>query len=254
MHSHLTAIIVEDEQLAASRLIKLLIPYEDKIQIIGQASNGQEGLKLIEQLKPDFIFLDIEMPLMNGLEMAVKLSEQPYIIFTTAYDEYALQAFEENSIDYLLKPIQPTRLEKAINKLLDIHGKNQNSSFEASQLKVLIDQLKGPKTIEIIRANVGDKIVILKLQDIQYFKAEDKLTTVVTADGKEYFITPSLTQLLPKLPEHFIQLNRSHIVNENYTIEIRKGFNRKLQFEMQNKVKINVGSSFSAALQDRWKL
>lgn len=253
MHKRLKAIIVEDEQLAALRLRKLLTPYEAEVEIIGEASNGQEGLELIESLKPDFIFLDIQMPVMNGLEMVMKLSKQPYIVFTTAYDEYALQSFEENSIDYLLKPIQAERLKKTIAKLLDITGANKPQGLELDHLQSLVNQLQGPKTINVIRANVGDRIVILKLEDILYFKAEDKLTTVVTSDEKEYFITPSLTQLTPKLPENFVQINRSHIVNEDHVAEMRKGFNRKLIFEMQNKERITVGSSFNAVLQERWK-
>lgn len=253
MTKSLTSIIVEDEKLAALRLRKLLTPYQDQITIIGEASNGKEGLELIESLQPDFIFLDIQMPIMNGFEMVMKLSKQPYIVFTTAYDEYALKAFEENSIDYLLKPIQPQRLKVAIDKLLQIKASKPSILPEIDQLQSLVKQLQAPPKISVIRANVGDRIVIIKLDEILYFKAEDKLTTVVTNHEKEYFITPSLTQLEQKLPENFIKLSRSHIINEDYVSEIRKGFNRKLSFEMKNKTKILVGSSFISSLQERWK-
>jgi len=254
MNETLKALNIEDEHLAAQRLEKLIIPYKDEVEIIGHASNGKEGLKMIQELNPDFIFLDIQMPVMNGLDMLMNLENQPYIVFTTAYDEYALQAFEENSIDYLLKPIQPKRLEKSIKKLLDIAQKDQAKPMEMNQIQALLSQLQTPPAISVIRANVGDRIVIIKLEDIQYFKAEDKLTAVVTSENKSYFITPSLSQLSEKLPENFIQISRSHIANEAYVQEIRKGFNRKLVFKMKNDEKLSVSTSYSAALKEKWKL
>lgn len=254
MREPLKALLIEDETLAVQRLRKLLLEHQEVVQIIGEASDGKEGLTMIEDLKPDFIFLDIQMPVMNGLEMIMKLEKQPFIIFTTAYDEYALRSFEENSIDYLLKPIQPKRLEKAIKKLVEITSLQKPKLIEVNQLQDLVNQIQGPKTIKVIRANVGDRIVIVRLDDVLYLKAEDKLTTVVTADEKEYYISPSLSALLPKLPENFMQVNRAHIVNEDYVQEIRKSFNRKLLFEMTNKEKITVGSSFSTVLKERWNL
>src|SRR3954468_18327486 len=102
MSKTLSAIIIDDEPLALKRLARLLKKHED-INIIAEAGNGKEGLDLIEQLKPDLIFLDVEMPVMNGFEMLGKLQHQPKVIFTTAFENYAIKAFEENSIDYLLK-------------------------------------------------------------------------------------------------------------------------------------------------------
>lgn len=252
MSNTLKALIIEDENLAVQRLEKLLIPHKNEIEIIGKASNGVEGLQLITQMQPDFIFLDIQMPVMNGLEMLMKLEKQPYIVFTTAYDKYALQSFEENSIDYLLKPIQAQRLEKTIKKLLDITQANKPQAIELIQLQELVSQLQKPNKISVIKANIGDRIIIIKLDNIQYFKAEDKLTTVVTAENKQYLITQSLTQLAPKLPSNFMQLNRSHIANEDYVKEIRKSFNRKMIFEMMNEEKITVGVSFMGAIKERW--
>ncbi len=252
MPKPLKALIIEDENLAAQRLKKLLLPYQEEVQIVGEASDGKEGLALIEELQPDFIFLDIQMPVMTGLEMIMQLEKQPFIIFTTAYDEYALRSFEENSIDYLLKPIQPKRLDKAIKKLLEITALQQPKLIEVNQLQEIVSQLQEPKTLRMIRAKVGDKIVMVRLENVLYLKAEDKLTTVVTTDGKEYYITPSLSTLLPKLPENFMQVNRAHIINEDGIYEIRKTFNRKLLFEMSNNEKITASSAFSGILKERW--
>ncbi len=254
MNIPLRTLIIEDEPLAAQRLEKLLEPYSDKVEVVGFARNGQQGLEQIAALNPDFIFLDIEMPLLNGLEMLMKLEKQPLVVFTTAYDEYALQSFEQNSIDYLLKPIQPARLQKSIEKVLKISGVNQSNGLQTEQIERILADLHKPKTLNVIRANVGDRIVIIKTPDIQYFKAEDKMTTVVTTEGKEYYITPSLSVLEPKLPENFVQINRSHIVNEDHVVEIRKSFNRKLLFEMKDKERISVGTTFANSLKERWAL
>jgi len=254
MQQALKTLIIEDETLAAQRLQKLLAPHEQEIEVVGLASNGQEGLQLIEELDPDVIFLDIQMPVINGLEMLMQLDKQPLVVFTTAYDEYALQSFEQNSIDYLLKPIQPDRLQKTINKLVEITGLNREQALDLDQLQRILGDLQKPKVLNVIRANVGDRIVIIKIEQIQYFKAEDKLTTVVTTDNKEYFITPALSTLLAKLPDNFIQINRAHIINEEYVSEIRKGFNRKLVFEMKNTEKIAVGAAFVSRLKERWAL
>src|ERR1700733_10535411 len=111
-----TALIIDDEELARKRLERMLKPF-DTIAVIGEAVNGQEGIDKIEKLRPELIFLDIEMPVFNGFEMLTRLKHQPKVVFTTAYDQYAIKAFEEDSIDYLLKPIEPERLEKTIKRL-----------------------------------------------------------------------------------------------------------------------------------------
>ena len=109
-------LIIDDERLARQRLVRILKPYKH-IDIIGEAANGRDGLEKIEELKPDLIFLDIEMPVFNGFEMLRQLKHQPKVVFTTAYDQYAIKAFEEDSIDYLLKPVEANRIEKTIEKL-----------------------------------------------------------------------------------------------------------------------------------------
>ena len=109
-------LIIDDERLAREELKSLLLPH-DEIEIIGEAKNGEEGIKLIHELKPDLIFLDISMPGMTGFEMLKQLDEIPKVIFVTAYDEFALKAFEVNALDYVLKPVEPVRLQEAIQKL-----------------------------------------------------------------------------------------------------------------------------------------
>lgn len=248
-------LIVEDESLARKRLKKLLQNYNDQIEIIGEATNGEEGLELIEALKPDFVFLDIQMPILNGFDMLVKLQYQPYIIFTTAFDEYAIKAFENNSIDYLLKPIRPERLDITIEKMAKIKANSSTNTFDNDKMEMLMQHFKAPKKMRSITVHLGDKINIVNLDDIIYFQAEDKYVALHTKDDKKHLISQSLSQLENKLPEHFFRINRSCIINENEIYEIRKGFNGKLVFEMKNsdKTKVTSGSSYNTIVKERLK-
>lgn len=248
----LKAIIIEDELLAQKRLKQLLIESTDLITIESTARDGEEGLELIKKHKPDVIFLDIQMPVMDGLEMLTHLEKQPFIIFTTAYDEYALRSFEENSIDYLLKPIKKERLQMAITKLHGITASSAKQSFNINQLQSLIHQMNQKVELKLIKVIKGDKIIFVKLDNIQHFMAEEKLTKIIERDGKYHFIIPSLKQLAIKLPGNFIQISRSCIINEEYLVEVRKGFNRKLVLEMVDGSKLTIGSSYLNALKARW--
>src|SRR5215467_3984251 len=162
-------LIVDDEQLARQRLVHLLRPFE-QIEIIGEAINGQNGLEKVEELKPDLIFLDVQMPVFNGFEMLSHLKHQPKVVFTTAYDQYAVKAFEEDSIDYLLKPVETGRLEKTIIKL----QRTQNKPPADLPLRELIDQLHLKKNIKTLTVKIADKILLIKLDRIMYIRAEEK--------------------------------------------------------------------------------
>ncbi|RZL31406.1 MAG: response regulator, partial [Pedobacter sp.] len=221
-------LIIDDEQLARQRIKRLLKNY-DEIEIIGEAENGEQGLALVESLKPGLIFLDIEMPVLNGFEMLAKLKHQPKIVFTTAYDQYAIKAFEEGSIDYLLKPIEIERLDKTIKKI-------KQSSFSPTQIPLedLIKQIHGKKTLKTLTIKLGDKILLIKISDIVHIQAEDKYIFLHTTDGKKHLTDFTLSVLETKLPEEFIRIHRSDIINTDYIKEIRKGFNGALVFVLNN--------------------
>jgi two-component system LytT family response regulator len=143
----LRTLLVDDEPLAVNRLRRLLGRYEDTFVIVGEAHNGLEGLKAVEVLEPDLIFLDIEMPGLNGFEMLAKLPYLPIVVFATAYDDYAVRAFEENSIDYLLKPIEAERLEKTVERI----RKSQSAPTGASpDLRHVLELLKSKKELHSI--------------------------------------------------------------------------------------------------------
>lgn len=232
-------IIIDDEQLARQRIKRLLTQY-DEIEIIAEAVNGAEGLEIIESLKPDLIFLDIEMPVLNGFEMLAKLKHQPKVVFTTAYDQYAIKAFEEGSIDYLLKPIEIERLDKTIKKL-----KQTNLAPTQVPIDELIRKIQGKKSIKTLTVKLGDKILLIKLADIVHIQAEDKYVFLHTVDGKKHLTDFTLSTLEEKLPEEFLRIHRSEIINTEYIKEIRKGFNGALIFVLNSVDETRVTSSRS---------
>ncbi len=233
-----TALIIDDEELARKRLERLLKPF-DTIAVIGEAVNGQDGIDKIEKLRPDLIFLDIEMPVFNGFEMLTRLTHQPKVVFTTAYDQYAIKAFEEDSIDYLLKPIEPERLEKTIRRLQQA----QVSTPDYLQLHELIKQLGGAEEVKTLTVKIGDKILLIKLDTIVFIEAEDRYVFLHTIDGKKHLTDFTVASLEEKLSEQFVRIHRSYIINSDYIKEIRKGFNGAFVFVMSDKENTRLTSS-----------
>lgn len=245
------SIIIDDEPLARLRLKQLLAPF-GVFDIVAEAANGQEGLELTEQLKPELIFLDIEMPLLNGFEMLSRLTHQPKVIFTTAYDQYAIKAFEENSVDYLLKPIEQSRLQKTVLKL-------QNNSIQPTDLQPLqdlINQLKPKKELKTLTVKIGDKILLIRLEDICHIEAEEKYVFLRTNDGCSHLTDFTLASLEGKLPENFVRIHRGSIINADKVKEIRKSFNGALVFIMadKNSSRISSSRSYSEVLRERFNI
>lgn len=238
-------ILIDDEKLAISRLKRLLADYQEVIEIIGEANNGLEGFELIASLHPDLIFLDIEMPAMNGFEMLSKLNFMPKIVFATAFDEYAIRAFEENSIDYLLKPIEKERLEITIQKLKK-NKENQAQNFDNQYYIKLIEQFRPKKEIQSIAVKTGERILLIKLDEVSYFEAEDKYTFLIAKDGKKYLTDYTITALEEKLPDSFKRVSRSTIINTLLIKEIQKYFNGKfiLLLDDKNQSKIESGLKY----------
>lgn len=221
-------ILVDDEALALRRLERLLESYADRLQIIGQAQDGAEAVALIDRLKPDLVFLDIQMPELNGFEVLQKLNHVPVIIFSTAFDQYALDAFETNSIDYLLKPIDPQRLDQAIEKLIRL----TESDPYRFQLKQLLNHLN--MTPKRIKVRSGDEIRLLALDQIVFLRASHKLVELHTQD-QDYLMDQSLNQLESELPsQDFVRIHRSVIINLNHVDKISKMFNGAYQVRMKD--------------------
>lgn len=235
------ALIIDDEPLARARLRRLLSNYAADLMIIGEAANGEEGAELINLLKPDVIFLDIEMPVLNGFEMLAKLEFHPTVIFATAYDQYAVKAFEKNSIDYLLKPIEEERLAKTMQRLRHDLIKN---NFNAAKQAVVNAPAKKISTLSL---QIGERIILVKTEDIVYIEADEKYVFIHTKDDKKYITDFTLKGLEEKLNNDFMRIHRSLIININQIDEIRRSFNGAFTFVMKGTAQARLKSSRSYA-------
>ena len=227
-----TAILIDDEILALQRLERLLEPHKDFIEIIETAKNGIEAVEKINTFNPDLIFLDIQMPELDGFDVLKKTNHLPLIIFTTAYDEYALKAFETNSIDYLLKPIDPKRLKKAIEKLNNLSTKGKE--FLREEISNLIKDVKKNQTKKM-RITIGDKTRFLNIDEIYFIKTIEKHIEIHTYE-KKYILSKSLNQIDKELSnEDFIRVHRSVIINMNYIDEAIRWFSGTYKVRMKDK-------------------
>jgi DNA-binding LytR/AlgR family response regulator len=215
------ALIAADEPRLASDLAEKLAAAWPELQVAGIAANGAEALRLIEEHDPDILFLDVRMPGLTGLEVARRAEEGVHIVFVTAYDQYALEAFEHAAVDYLLKPVTDERLAETIRRLRE----RLNAPAASAELKSTLDALArvlpglagsagdAPERLAWIRASVGNQVRVIAVDDVSYFQANDKSTSVFTADG-EALIRTSLRELSDQLdPQRFWQIHRGTIVN-----------------------------------------
>ncbi len=227
------AIIIDDERLARTELRKLLSDFPE-IEIVDEASNADEGLQKIENHNPDLVFLDIQMPGKTGFDMLSELDHAPQVIFTTAYDEYALKAFEVNALDYLVKPVEPRRLADAVEKLKKaVHGgDNRNGHhFENNSILGESDQ---------VFVKDGERCWFVKLGEVRLFESVGNYAKVFFGPNKP-LILKSLNALEERLDEKiFFRANRKHIVNLRMIDKIEPYFNGGLLLELKGGEKIEV--------------
>jgi two-component system LytT family response regulator len=232
MKNPIRAYVVDDEPLAIARLERLLASFEG-LSIAGSSSDPAEALEALSSKRCgaiDVLFLDIQMPGMNGFELLARLPEQPFVIFTTAFDEYALRAFEVNSIDYLLKPIEREQLERAIGKLERMRPIRlqewQRDPQLPAMLKELAMSLGGASTAypHRVASRVGERISFLALDEVTHFVAQDKLTYAVVS-GRQHSVDQSIAELERKLdPAKFLRIHRSVLVNVDCIQEVNLWF------------------------------
>ncbi len=215
------AIVVDDEELAVRRLLRLLRA-EPGVEVAGTAENGRTAIALVEELKPDLLFLDIQMPGCDGFEVIRRLRHKPVVIFTTAYDEYALKAFETSAVDYLLKPVEQDRLHKSLEKLFLLRARDDPDEL-GRRLDLLLRSLeRGSKGSFLTRipAKIGERTLVFAAAEVACFCASDKYTFFLTGD-KEYIVDRTLAELQEQLdPERFVRIHRSAIVNVDHVKEI----------------------------------
>jgi two-component system LytT family response regulator len=210
------AFVMDDEPLAVKRLSRML-KETGRVELAGSSIDPVEGLAALRGRPIDVLFLDIQMPGMTGFEMLQQLDPQPLVVFTTAYDQYALKAFEVNSIDYLLKPVEAPQLARALDKI-------ERRQTPPPEWKSLLAALKAPDYPERIASRLGERIHILDLAIVTHFFAQDKLTYAAT-EGKNYVVDHTVADLEQKLdPRQFCRIHRSTLLNLLWVKEVDSWF------------------------------
>jgi two-component system LytT family response regulator len=230
--SPITAIIIDDEPLARMIVVEYLQSYPE-ITLLQECSDGFEGIKAIQQYHPDLVFLDIQMPKINGFEMLELVEDSPAVIFTTAFDEYAIRAFEAHAVDYLLKPFSKERFDKALRKWLEQHADHQAAraaaepgatpdesapaspvaGIPATQQSLLDTAAESPSQQQRVVVKTGGKIKIIPLEDIHYLEAADDYVKIHTHNGA--FLKNRTMGYFEKVldPNRFVRTHRSYIIN-----------------------------------------
>lgn len=238
------AIIIDDERLARQELKTLLSEYKE-IEIVGEANNAESAIENIKNLKPDVIFLDIQMPGKNGFEILEEISGLPEIVFVTAYDEYAIRAFEVNALDYLLKPVQASRLSETVKKILQKDGAERTDSKNITQNLSDEDQ---------VFVKDGEKCWFVKLSDIRLFESEGNYVRV-HFDKNRPLILRSLNNLDERLNNKtFFRASRKHIVNLKWVESIESWFNGGLMVKLRGGEQIEISRRQAAKLKDMMSL
>lgn len=245
-----TSLIIDDEAIARQRLTRLIKDTCPQIEIIGEAKDGIEGAQLIDELKPDLIFLDVQMPGRTGLEMLQDIDHLPLVVFCTAYEEYALEAFNTLAIDYLVKPVEKDRLRLTMDKIQ--RSSNKPTSIEVDTLMELLKAKTKVKTMQSIPHKIGDRVILIKTEQITHLVASDKYVEFYTTDGSKYLTELSLKRLIEQLPKHFQQVHRSTLINTNFVKEYRKYFRGKFIIVLDNKqgTKIETGRSYTHQIKE----
>lgn len=222
MAKRIKYLIIDDERLAREEL-KSMLREENQLEFIGEAQNAFEGIDLINNLKPDLVFLDIQMPGMTGIGMLKELKEMPHVVFTTAYDEFAVKAFELDAMDYILKPIDPNRLDATIRRVLAQDNVDEKVEFVERERLFAKDKLF---------LKEGEKCFLINIGDIKYFESDGNYVKV-NFENEKVMVLKSLNLLEKKLDENlFFRINRQYIINLKFVNKIEPWFNGGLRITL----------------------
>ena len=236
------ALIIDDERLARTELQRLLSKIPE-IQVVGEAVNADDALQKIAELNPEILFLDIQMPGKTGFDLLEELDNVPHVIFTTAYDEYALKAFEYNALDYLLKPIEQSRLEEAIKRII-VREQIQQEAEPANLLK--------PEDRVFVKD--GERCWFVKLEDVRLFESEGNYVRIFFNDNKP-LILRTLNYLDERLDTHtFFRANRKHILNLKWVENIEPWLNGGLLVKLKGGQKVEVSRRQSIKFREMLSL
>jgi len=248
MSNKTTCLIIDDEKLARELLTEFLENFSD-IELVGEANNGTDAVALIDRLKPDLIFLDVQMPGMTGFDVLDEIDHEPYVIFTTAYDQYAIQAFEKNAVDYLLKPLDGERFKTAVERAL------KRKKMEAGNLEDLLGSLRPARERTTYESHIfvqkSEKLFSLPVEEILHLEASGDYTIITTKTDQ--FVSSSGIGKLEEImnPDRFIRVHRSTIVNINYLKEIERHFNGGMVVKMQSGKSFPVSRTYAKQIRKK---
>lgn len=243
------ALVIDDERLARKELINLLSQF-DHVEVVGEANNVDDAKEKIESLSPDVVFLDIQMPEKTGFDLLEELDNVPHVIFTTAYDEYALKAFQVNALDYLLKPVEPKRLGEAIErlqkKLSEASDRHEGATIAQQNKKLTLD--------DQVFVKDGDRCWFVKLSNVRLFESDGNYIKVYF-DNNKPMIHKSLNALDERLDEKsFFRASRKHIINLSWVEAIEPWFNGGLVVTLKGGDRIEVSRRQAARFKDMMSL
>jgi two-component system LytT family response regulator len=240
-------IIVDDEQLARDLLMEYLADH-DEVAVVAQCAKGSEAIEKINALEPDLVFMDVQMPGLDGFDVLERINTDPFIIFCTAYDKYALKAFDQNAIDYLLKPLDKDRFDRAVDKAIS-RIKNDDKNFEH-----LLEEITGKGLSNFpsrLFVQKSEKLINLPVQNIVHLEAS-KDYTIISSKDDQYVSSLGISKLEAKLdPDVFIRIHRSTIINLDHLNEIEKQANGGLSAVMDNGKSFPVSRSYTAKIRNR---
>jgi len=244
---NITCIIVDDEKLARE-LLQEYLQQMPNIQVIGECSKGKDAVEMIDKLKPDLIFLDVQMPGMTGFDVLDEIVHDPYVIFVTAYDQYAIKAFEKNVVDYLLKPLDQERFKLGVDRAISRMKMEQNNVGEL--LRNLKTENKSSYDSHIF-VQKSEKLLNLPVEEIVYLEASGDYTILSTKNDQ--FVSSSGIGKLEEIlnPETFIRVHRSTIININSLKEIEKHFNGGMVVKMQNGKSFPVSRTYAKLIRKK---
>lgn len=243
----INCLIIDDEQLARD-LLREYIQQIPELTIIGEANKGKDAIEMIDELTPDLIFLDVQMPGMTGFDVLDDIAHDPYVIFTTAYDQYAIRAFEKNAVDYLLKPLDEERFQLAVRRALERMKLEQNNVGE-----LLLNMKTENRTSydSHIFVQKSEKLMNLAVEEIMFLEASGDYTILSTK--ADQFVSSSGIGKLEEIlnPESFIRVHRSTIININFLKEIEKHFNGGMIVKMQNGKSFPVSRTYAKLIRKK---
>lgn len=245
---NVSALIVDDEP-HARRYLRDLLSKDQEIDLLGECKNGREALTFIKNKKPDIVLLDIQMPGITGIEVAHQIkSSNSLVIFTTAYDQYALKAFEAEALNYLLKPFDEKRFFEVLHKAKDIIALEQQAGFGEKIMHLYNDyrQSRSPHLTEFISKDKGLERII-KISDVVFLEARS-VYVILHTQNDAILYRAALNLLEQQLPSEFLRVHRSFIINVNYIKEFRYLNNNTFAFEMKNEEKVTSSRSYKAAI------